>query len=332
MGVSLVCGQGIAVVTGKGIPSGNCKIVVLNRVEVALAVKGQGLEEVIAGGVQIGTTFVERGQLGAGQVVFVIDHGLQVDLAAVQPNDGGFVMEAQAAAERESLREAGERRGQVIVLHMQVAFAIQGAHHAHVVIDLAAEVRGLAVAGQRDRVFALVVEDNAPGIEAKGHALEVREGRLNAPHLLRDAESDFIVQVRISGVSGTDNGFCRAGLFLRGGENDPVVTFGVAGAGARPRCNVLVEVSRKGGGPAFRAGTYEGPPVGGRAWLRLERRGRVGTIAFSEDGRKWTPIRSPVVIRLPPKGKVGVVAESTADGDFKPVFDQFKLSLIKPAK
>ena len=55
-------------------------------------------------------------------------------------------------------------------------------------------------------------------------------------------------------------------------------------------------------------------------------------MAFSEDGRNWMPLNTPVPIRVPLPGKVGVVAESTAEGKFKVVFDEFKLTPIKAAK
>jgi regulation of enolase protein 1 (concanavalin A-like superfamily) len=154
-------------------------------------------------------------------------------------------------------------------------------------------------------------------VPGKGHELDVRQGRLDAPHLLRQAEGDFLVQVRV-GVTAAAG---RAGLLLRGGDTDPVVTVQFAVTGRR-RCNVLAVVSRKGGGPTLRVGTYEGPPVGVPAWLRLERRGRVGKVAFSEDGKKWVSLNVPLEIALPQKVKVGVVAEAATEA----TFDQFQLT------
>jgi Protein of unknown function (DUF1349) len=172
-------------------------------------------------------------------------------------------------------------------------------------------------------------------VPGKGHGLDVREGRLNAPRLLRDVEGDFIVQVRVSGDFGPHkgpNGDRRVGLLLLGGEADDVVRIQLAvSATVPPRrlCNFLAEISRKGGGPALRVGTYEGPAVGATAWLRLERRGGVGRMAFREHGKEWVQIRVPLEMKLPRKLKVGVVAEATGEGTFKVEFSELRLTSLK---
>src|ERR1700722_16379001 len=64
-------------------------------------------------------------------------------------------------------------------------------------------------------------------VPGKGHALDVRGGRLGAPHILRDVEGDFVVEVRVGGTFKPTRGASggrRAGILLRGGEGDPVVT------------------------------------------------------------------------------------------------------------
>src|SRR5262249_34987401 len=147
-------------------------------------------------------------------------------------------------------------------------------------------------------------------VPGKGHELDVRQGRLDAPHLVRQAEGDFLVRVRV----GVTTAGGRAGLIVRGGDADPVVPVQLRVLG--PGCNVLAVVSRKGGGPALRVGTYDGPPVGVPVWLRLERRGKVGKVAFSEDGKKWALLNVPLAIALPRKVKVGVVAEAAAEATF----------------
>jgi regulation of enolase protein 1 (concanavalin A-like superfamily) len=164
-------------------------------------------------------------------------------------------------------------------------------------------------------------------VPGKGHDLDIRGGRLDAPHLLRPVEGDFRVQVRAGGAAAGR----PVGLLLRGGDADPMITLQFTVTQPR-RCNVLAVVSRKGGGPALRVGTYDGPPLGVSAWLRLERRGNVGTAAFSEDGKNWTTFNVPLEIALPRKGKVGVVAVSTADGTFKAVFDRFVLTPLAERK
>ena len=49
----------------------------------------------------------------------------------------------------------------------------------------------------------------------------------------------------------------------------------------------------------------------------------------SQDGKTWGRLGNPVRLELLQKLKVGVVAEATAEGTFKVVFDNFKLTPLK---
>jgi hypothetical protein len=82
-----------------------------------------------------------------------------------------------------------------------------------------------------------------------------------------------------------------------------------------------------------------GPPVSVLAYhLRLRRRGDEVTLEFKEGelargnwpgGPRplpWCRACGPVRLPLPRKVKVGVVAEASAEGTFKAVFEQFKLT------
>lgn len=134
-------------------------------------------------------------------------------------------------------------------------------------------------------------------VPGKGH-LGPRKGRLaTAPHLMRDVEGDFSVQVRVSG-SITPAGGEGMGCILLMDGNKAIQCFGY---------NPLSD------GPMF---------------IRIDRKGTDVNLLESRDGKHWqnggvggrcSPVRSR---RL----KVGVLAEMDVPGVFKATFDQFKLT------
>jgi hypothetical protein len=167
-------------------------------------------------------------------------------------------------------------------------------------------------------------------VPGAGHGLDVEKARLDVPHLLRDVEGDFVLQVRIGAdfrpaeLEGKDA--CRAaGIVLMDGTRGlDVIEWAAWGEPSEPG----TERSFRVRGRMVMWGLDGGPP-GKPTHLRLERSGDCLEAWCSPDGKEWSlPItweRS-----LPRKLKVGVFAESTAPGVFKPTFDQFQLS--RPGK
>ncbi len=155
-------------------------------------------------------------------------------------------------------------------------------------------------------------------VPCKGHQLDLASHRLNAPRLLREVEGDFVAQVRIerdgrmaSMEPGSDARL--AGLVLAGGGTFKLkLTAG----------NMLLEQTDSS---VFTTLPPSGPRVGNPVWLRLERRGNVLRLAYSADGKSWKYLAGPLRLGLPRQVKVGVVAETTGEGVFKVVFDQFRL-------
>jgi regulation of enolase protein 1 (concanavalin A-like superfamily) len=153
-------------------------------------------------------------------------------------------------------------------------------------------------------------------------------GGLKTPRLLRDVEGDFTAQVRVSGnfLPRSTSGDRAAGLLLTDGKKllRVELTAGKGGVGY----SFLVP-SERGYASSRPAGR---PPMEKPAYLRIERRGNDFRMAFSPDGKEWTPIYAPGVepglvrVALPPKVKVGIVVETTADGAFRAEFDDFKLT------
>ena len=65
---------------------------------------------------------------------------------------------------------------------------------------------------------------------------------------------------------------------------------------------------------------------------RLERRGAAVTVWTSEDGERWRWDVRLKFERLPERLKLGVVAEAEAGVGLTAVFDNFKLTPLKPKK
>jgi regulation of enolase protein 1 (concanavalin A-like superfamily) len=156
-------------------------------------------------------------------------------------------------------------------------------------------------------------------VPGKGRELDVAGRRLNAPRLLRDVRGDFMVQVRVEGRLRTADmpvgrEWGQAGLLLAS-ERDFKVKLT---AGPMLLYQTLTS--------AYETVPPIGPRVGRSVWIRLERRGDVLWLAFARDGKKWKRLGEPLRMELPHKLKVGVVAENTAEGTFKAVFDQFRLT------
>jgi hypothetical protein len=184
-------------------------------------------------------------------------------------------------------------------------------------------------------------------VPGEGHELDVKKGRLNAPYLLRNIEGDFAAQVRV----GAD--FRHAELVGRGVERGAGLLLVDEKTILSPQGKTFISLQRVAGAddlplpggevarfplcssePGLGVRYYtHGPPLGKPAFLRLVRRGEELTMAYSQDGEKWTPTRALRFsggLKLPRKLKVGVYAESTAPGPFKAVFDQFRLTPLGP--
>jgi hypothetical protein len=162
------------------------------------------------------------------------------------------------------------------------------------------------------------------------HDLDLAARRLTAPRLLRDVAGDFVVQVRMgSGPSlPAENAVYRAGgLVVTDGKQFVRLLRTAARFGGEvmpPLCRVFPDDNTN------QLWLYDdGPPLREAAYLRIERRG--GSLSFfsSRTGEAWQKLPGPFLSlprpKLPHKLKVGVIGEATARGEFKVVFDRFKL-------
>lgn len=159
---------------------------------------------------------------------------------------------------------------------------------------------------------------------------------LNGPRLLRDVEGDFVVEVLVSG-DNWEPGSKRsrgAGLVVMD-EKEPIGTLEFQG---RPHPDehekqgweIRSEIYPDGSvTTSFDYGPII-PPLG-YASLRLERRGDKWRASFRKDHKEWKELPTLTLNRnVPRKLKVGVFAEANVEGEFKVVFDHFKLS--RPTK
>ena len=165
-------------------------------------------------------------------------------------------------------------------------------------------------------------------VPGAGHGFPGQVERLSAPHLLRDVEGDFSVEVRVGGRfehKNPQNGQLRRGAGLLLSDGDKLVRFGRV----VDENNVMVlgvfcpPMSGSTGDPS----TVQNP-----TYLRIERRNNVLTLKHSTDRQKWTnPFEGHPAWNVPfaKKIQVGVFAESMAPGSFAPAFDQFVLTPSK---
>jgi regulation of enolase protein 1 (concanavalin A-like superfamily) len=157
-------------------------------------------------------------------------------------------------------------------------------------------------------------------------------GRDRAARLLRDVEGDFVVQVRVGGISCTQGvkGFRRAGLVLPLGQGFVKLQWLTARRANEQPFYFHVRYSDPTQPSSLFWYSYGDryPPPGNPAYLRLERRGDLLTLKVSADGEQWK--RGEAFrfqgFRWPHRLKVGVIAEAGADTTFKAVFDQFRLT------
>jgi regulation of enolase protein 1 (concanavalin A-like superfamily) len=168
-------------------------------------------------------------------------------------------------------------------------------------------------------------------VPGKGHEFDFEAGRLIAPHLLRDVEGDFAVQVRVGGDFHKGGG--RAGLLVLAGDKGVTLSLGVRPRNGRSHAYCWVRFFDQ---RSTTATTFDGfVDLNGKAGsLRLERQGHTFTTKGDLDGQGWkTWEETEGGVRLPQTVKVGVFVEATASGSFKAVFDQFKVTpLAGPAR
>jgi hypothetical protein len=164
-------------------------------------------------------------------------------------------------------------------------------------------------------------EELAITVAGGEHRLGLTRGAPGAPCLLREADGDFTLQVRVAGPAGAHES-CRAGVLLLAGKAS-------ARAELHPGEEAWAAAWFKAPHACHGAGRDWG--AGKAAYLRLERRGQRLLTAVSADGKEWSRLleREPP-FDLPDKVKVGVFASSTAEGTFKATFDNLKFA--QPAK
>jgi regulation of enolase protein 1 (concanavalin A-like superfamily) len=167
-------------------------------------------------------------------------------------------------------------------------------------------------------------------IPGKGHELDILQGRLKAPRLLRDIEGDFIVQVRVRGNYRQEDlvkfGMLRQAGLLLWGSRSPLkyAQSAKAGQSGYRLCGECGSSAVQGGVIALKAG----PPLQDAVTLCLTRRGsKVWMTANDDHGKTWRCNQGDFYqLHLAKKVKVGVFVEGTVEGTFQAVFDQFKLT------
>jgi regulation of enolase protein 1 (concanavalin A-like superfamily) len=152
---------------------------------------------------------------------------------------------------------------------------------------------------------------------------------MNDPMLLRDVESDFVVQVRVGGPfkqSDEEFAYQYAGLIIVADKKTYALGWEMRGPIKENgfKADIYLKWIL-----TDTATSFWGRPIpfdDKQLLLRIQRRGNKLLPAYTHDGRTWNEIR-PLEPELPGKLKVGVFAYSLKVPEFKYEFDQFSLSL-----
>ena len=153
----------------------------------------------------------------------------------------------------------------------------------------------------------------------------------DAPHLLREVVGDFQLTVRAGGefLPGKDGGRSAGVVIVSGRNRCRLERWGVRGEVVMQGIDATWHCDGQCKG--HNEGCDRNPPRK-HAYFRVTRKGDVMQLEVSEDASAWRVMfdQYPFAKKLPKILKVGVYAEATAEGEFKPVFDQVKLT--RPAK
>jgi hypothetical protein len=207
-----------------------------------------------------------------------------------------------------------------------------------------------------DKVCKFTFTKDAVTIEVPaGRRIALRGEKSTAPRLLRPAEGDFEVQVRVR-ADFRPSPLPRLGAEVTAAllvlDKDAPTRAFRAEFGARHNGRdrePTAHVSRMGpkrSGQAIQRPlhTVVKDAAGGEQWqsyLKLERRGGVLRAFISADGKEWRvrPPLNPKSLspddpedRIQGEVKVGVAVFSRSADKFKVTFDRFKLTPLKPRK
>lgn len=195
-----------------------------------------------------------------------------------------------------------------------------------------------------DHDCKITIKDGTVTMELPGtdHDLAPKRKRFNAPRLLRDAEGDFVMQVRVraafrpsdkSSVEGQQPRVTAGIVLIPADENCIRLEYGAYRLGGRldngvdflMQGNKLWNMELCGLSLPWKQEIRERNEE--HIYLRLDRRGQEIFRFLSPDGKDWGVGSVSVKIPdLPAKLKVGIAAYSTSTEPFKVRFDQFKLS------
>ena len=153
---------------------------------------------------------------------------------------------------------------------------------------------------------------------------------LKTPRVLREAEGNFSVRVKVAGDFKPEgnSSFAKfvpyngAGL-LAWSDGDNFIRFERA---AMKKGGKLVTYANleewEGGG---RGASYSGPLPPGTVHMRLERKGGKIIAGVSPDGAKWTTLR-PIDVSWPAKAKVGIVAVNSNSEPLSARFEELTVN------
>jgi regulation of enolase protein 1 (concanavalin A-like superfamily) len=159
-----------------------------------------------------------------------------------------------------------------------------------------------------------------------------KNGKVNAPRVLREVEGDFVVQVKVAYSARPDKNttlkghdlYQGAGVIVWQDEQNLVYLFR---AGSDVKKDLYLSKGVYKDGAQVVVGIGQLLPDAD-AWLRLERRAGKLLASVSANGDEWTAVEMPKV-NLALKLKVGISACNACTKSFTANFSEFKVTTGK---
>lgn len=163
--------------------------------------------------------------------------------------------------------------------------------------------------------------------------LSVEIGRMNAPRVLQSVKGDFVVQVKVSGVShpGGQSAipdrkpFCSAGLLVWQDQGNYIRLERAALLTGAVNSTYTNWELRQAGKFARPGNAGELPLTGPDTWLRITRAGDSFIGEASVNGQDWTKLPNLGLVGTAAELKVGILAVNDTPAAFNPEFSEYSL-------
>lgn len=177
-------------------------------------------------------------------------------------------------------------------------------------------------------------------LPASVHDLSVEIGRMNAPRVVQAVKGDFVVQVKVSGVThpGAQSAiagrkpFCSAGLLVSQDQGNYIRLERAALLNGSVN-SIYASWELRQGGKFVRQGNASELPLTGEAtWLRMTRTGDSFVGEASNNGQDWTKLPAINLVGNTTELRVGILAVNDTPAPFSPQFSEYSLTVANKSE